>query len=190
MNINDIPSRFDFVPLLWRFERFFSKRKRKGCWEWTGSSMIRGYGSFRVGGRAGASFMAHRVAWVVYRGPIPEGLLVCHHCDNPACVNPDHLFLGTQRENTHDMMNKGRQRFGGKGVVGDRRLTAEDVLAIRLASEAGELRNEAALRFGISVGTVSDITSGKTWKDVGGPIGSRSDRALRTLVRGSRSRDR
>lgn len=75
------------------------------CWEWAGSLNNQGYGQISVGGRPR---LAHRVAWEHMRGEVPAGLLVCHHCDNPQCVRPSHLFLGTHHDNTHDALAKGR----------------------------------------------------------------------------------
>lgn len=90
--------------------RFFALiAKGDGCWTWTGATNRRnGYGYFKRRDRR--QMNTHRVAWEFAHGPIPDGLCVCHHCDNPRCVRPDHLFLGTQRENMQDMKAKGRGR--------------------------------------------------------------------------------
>lgn len=91
--------------------RFWSHVERTSeCWEWVGASANRGtkgrnYGVFWLGGKLEVS---HRVSWVMERGPIPPGMLVCHRCDNPPCVRPDHLFLGTPTDNMQDMIAKGR----------------------------------------------------------------------------------
>lgn len=86
-------------------DRFWQKvRKSDGCWEWTARVSPEGYGEFWDD----RNVRAHRFSWSLVNGPIPDGLMVCHRCDNPRCVRPDHLFLGTNRENIRDMMAKGR----------------------------------------------------------------------------------
>lgn len=107
-------------------ERFESKfDKGDGCWVWKAHKNKNGYGQFGVmlEGRNGymVNRYAHRVSWMLYRGEIPEGLCVCHSCDNPSCVNPDHLFLGTRKDNTQDMINKGRHLEGNRMVSEKRR---------------------------------------------------------------------
>jgi hypothetical protein len=83
-----------------------------GCWEWTAARTAKGYGCFRFGSRGSAR--AHRVAYELFVGPIPDGLLVCHHCDNPSCVNPDHLYVGTQKQNRQDAVLRNRTARGAE----------------------------------------------------------------------------
>lgn len=97
-----------------RFNKFV-REDPNGCWIWIGGKTSDGYGKFYLNG---IKRRAHRVAWVIRNGQIPEGLNVLHNCDNPSCVNPDHLFLGTQIDNIIDMVSKGRNRDRSVGRLG------------------------------------------------------------------------
>jgi HNH endonuclease len=89
-----------------QIERFLSRVVQiDGCWEWTGRKDIYGYGVVDIGQK---SYRAHRIAWIIEHGSMPANVLVCHHCDNPGCPRPDHLFLGTPKDNTIDRVRKGR----------------------------------------------------------------------------------
>jgi hypothetical protein len=151
-------------------QRFWSKVDRSGgpdaCWIWTATPDTCGYGRLNV---AGNWIGAHRLSWTINRGAIPDGLFVCHDCpdgDNPACVNPSHLFLGTVHENNADRDTKGR--LFGKDRSGERngraRLTRHDVEIIRSRRvERGVTRGELAMEFGVSPRTIGDVLNGKTW---------------------------
>jgi len=91
-----------------RFERHTDVRGEQECWEWKGYISRGGYGRFRAGGRSLPAASAHRVAYVLAKGQIPDGMLVMHACDNRRCVNPSHLSIGSYADNNHDMMSKGR----------------------------------------------------------------------------------
>ena len=128
------------------------------CWIWTRSDNGHGYGvmEFKDGDR-----MAHRMAWEILVGPIPEGLDVLHHCDTPACVRPEHLFLGTDKDNVADCIAKGR-----RAPPPTQKLAQEDVDAIRVeyVGRYGQ-RIELAVRFGVSPETIGSIVAGRTWSN-------------------------
>jgi len=147
-------------------QRFWSKVDRKGpdeCWPWSACVDTGGYGLFQVNDRAAK---AHRYAWEITNGPIPEGegfhgTCVCHRCDNPPCCNPEHLFLGTNAENMADRNSKGRQaRLRGESA-GGAKITADIALDIRTSSLSGI---ELAAKYGISRTNVSAIKTGRIWK--------------------------
>lgn len=91
-------------------QRFWAKvKKADGCWLWTGAGSRKGeHGRIGIGGRSEGIALAHRLSWELHHGPVPDGFCVCHRCDNPPCVNPAHLFLGTKGDNNRDMYAKGR----------------------------------------------------------------------------------
>jgi len=161
-------------------EQFWSKvdgsAGASGCWWWTGAKS-RGYGKLgRLENGRLVSLIAHRVSWAIHNGEIPDGMCVCHACDNPSCVNPAHLWLGTNADNTADKVSKGRQSRGeahgrsARTAVPRRgnyvtKLTEEQVLAIRSEARRGNNRQLAA-RYGVSRYTLSDIVTRKSWKHI------------------------
>ena len=147
-------------PLADRFWEKISRNPVTGCWEWQGARAPKGYGMFQVGG--GRARRANRVAWELVRGLIPEGQHVCHRCDNPPCVNPDHLFLGTNLENRRDSVAKGRNARGERS--GHAKLTDVQRAEIAALRDAGVPGSEIASRFGVTRGCVYALTPGKHTK--------------------------
>lgn len=140
--------------------RFWAKvRRTDGCWEWSAARNHRGYGQFKVPmmGTKNQMQQAHRVSWVMHYSDIPAGLHVCHHCDNPACVRPDHLFLGTDADNCADKMRKGRH----VPVRKPRKLTAEQVRQLFALSAEGLSQVAIAARVGCSRQLVSRYQRGE-----------------------------
>ena len=151
--------------------RFWAKvNKTSACWNWKTGKYSAGYGAFSL---HGYNTRAHRFAWELAYGQIPEGLEVCHHCDNPACVRPDHLFLGTQKQNIRDGINKGRiipRRCNPGESNGRAILAADQVQEIkRIYSHKGSKYSrqityrKLAQQFNISRRTIADILKGRTW---------------------------
>ena len=150
-----------------------------GCWEWQGKRNESGYGAFyRLGERR-----SHRFAWVLTNGPIPPGMFVCHHCDNPPCVRPDHLFLGTTQDNIADRMAKLRARghipqrdrvrvpTPRPHMVGIRnphaKLSEAGVIDIRREYAMGGVSVASLARsFGVAKSTIFDIVHRRAWKHV------------------------
>lgn len=140
-----------------RFEEKFLKKGEDECWEWLASKNY-GYGQFRV---FGTIQKAHRISYELYVEEIPNKMSVLHKCDNPFCVNPHHLFLGTQQDNVDDMINKGRKR----NPTGGGKLTERQVLQI--LSETG-LYKEIGKKYGVTDMTVLRIKKGYSWKRITG----------------------
>ena len=132
----------------------------RGCLYWVKGKDKDGYGVFYTNGRV---YKAHRVAFYLSKGD-PTGLCVCHSCDNPSCVNPDHLFLGTVVDNNKDRHSKGRSK--NKPTPGEShnmaKLSNEDVLYIRASLDC--LQKDLAAHYGVAIPTISNIQSNKTWK--------------------------
>ncbi len=142
-------------------ECFWAKvEKTESCWFWKAAKNSWGYGAFTILPQR-RMIGAHRLSYEMHFGIIPGDLQVCHKCDNPACVNPDHLFLGTVLDNRRDCVSKGRQAYGEKN--GRAKLTVQQVREIRASSES--LRS-IAKRYGVSQALISAIRSRKLWGHV------------------------
>lgn len=148
-------------------ECFWSKAEmnpNNGCLEWTGRTHRGGYGAFDVSFPKG-TWNAHRLAYTLTYGAIPDHLFVCHSCDNRKCINPTHLWLGTNEENIQDRHSKGRSKGGsGKGFEHNQsKVTLNDVLFIRTAGLTLEQYKE---KLGLSISAISKIRSGVNYKEV------------------------
>lgn len=164
-----------------KFRTKFQINSSTGCWEWQ-EHLLHGYGNFR-------GIVASRASWILFVGTIPEGLYVLHKCDNPSCVNPKHLFTGTQKENIQDCIRKGRFNAEGKGSPGDRngarlhperlkrgednfkaKLTAKQVAYIRQTYKrlSNNVSNAAdlAAKFGVTKKTILNVATKRFWKHV------------------------
>lgn len=157
--------------------RFWAKVERSsGCWLWCGARTTDGYGSFRF---RGAPRLAHRVAYEMTTGPVPVDLCVCHHCDTPLCVRPEHLFIGTKSDNAQDMWDKGRaggnirrtmlempERRARGERQGSARLTTDAVHEVRKRAAMGDTQACLATAFGVSAATISKVVRRKSWGHV------------------------
>lgn len=138
-----------------------AERSAGGCLEWTGATSKAGYGQVR---RQGKLLYAHRLAWELSRGPIPDGQHVCHRCDNPRCFAIEHLFLGSHLENMKDMVAKGRNGFERRGErSGKAKLTEAEVQRAKARRKAGEALKDIAADLGVHPAHLSRICSGKRW---------------------------
>lgn len=148
------------VPILESFLKTGWDVLQSGCWEWKGRRMG-GYGVL------GHTKLAHRISWEHHRDKIPEGMNVLHHCDNPPCVNPDHLFIGTLGDNNRDRSQKGRTRTS----IGEKRplskLKEGDITAIRSVPEYRGVCARLAEAYGVSLNLIWQIRRRKVWRHVG-----------------------
>jgi hypothetical protein len=129
-----------------------------GCWMWLGRKNYKGYGRMKINNR---HVQAHRFSYEIYIGEIQDGLCVCHKCDNPACVNPNHLFLGTIQENNLDRDKKGRKALGENN--GKSKLTLNDVIEIKRLLDSGFSVAEVSRRFNSKHSTINAVKIGRSW---------------------------
>lgn len=162
------------------FEQRFLEKVAIGdgneCWVWTAATNGVGYGKMSLGLAQGDAYRligAHRASWMIFRGCIPAGQLVLHHCDNPPCVNPDHLFLGGKSENAIDMVRKNRHKAAvrpdtvSRGEANGRaKLNIEQVRVIRSRLAAGETIAHIARVFAVSESLVRAIAQGRLWRGI------------------------
>lgn len=145
-----------------RFWALVDKSDSSGCWVWQGVLKGNGYGGFSItqqGQKKG--WFSHRYAWTIVNGEIPDGLLVCHHCDNRRCCNPAHLFLGTASDNMQDMIQKGRK------VNGRAKLNEQDVVQIRTAYANGNHTMRGLARmYQVDKRTIQKIIHRQAWKNI------------------------
>ncbi len=143
-------------------DRFWSKvAKTDNCWIWLGGKFTTGYGLFKLKGK---NRYAHRIAWEITNGS-PEDAFLCHKCDNRMCVNPGHIFLGTQADNVKDCINKGRRRYTNGSKHGMAKLNEYHIRDIRLRYETGEITQlELATEYCVSFQHISDIINKKKWR--------------------------
>lgn len=155
-----------------RFWRHVAVRGAQECWEWMGAKS-RGYGVLGAGKRGEGLVKAHRVSWELHNGPVPDAMFVCHRCDNPPCVNPGHLFLGTPADNAQDMATKGRHGRWTRPLStargsrqGSARLTESEVRRILAEHRLGLARFAIANIHAVSYSTVQKIVTGESWRHI------------------------
>lgn len=148
--------------LAFRFEAKYVPVTETGCWLWTSNLNGGGYGLLSFGTPPSRKWrLAHRVAYELHRGQIPEGLDVLHKCDVPSCVNPDHLFVGTDKDNIQDCIRKGRWNRPGRRP-GQKKLTDDQIRQIR----SGGSTTRFAKEFGVCLSTIKRVKNGKSFKHI------------------------
>lgn len=157
-----MPNQWEKIDPVERFHSKYFKEPNSGCWLWTSDVDEKGYGRFHHNKKRTP---AHRYSWVLENGPIQEGSIICHKCDTPACVNPHHLFLGTSRDNTRDMISKGRdfrpnQKGDGHGCA---KLSSKDIPSIRLDPRT---HKEIAMEYRVSESAICGVKTGRYWRHI------------------------
>ena len=155
-------------------DRFWAKVETgAGCWTWSGARKQRPWDYGVLGGtkKGEVGQLAHRVSWRLHHGPIPDGMKVLHHCDNPPCVNPEHLFLGSLKDNTQDMLEKGRHSLPIDHSQGEKnpgaKLTEKQVVEMRNRySLGGVTQQQLADHYNVCNALVSFIITRKLWRNI------------------------
>lgn len=155
----------DYETLRKRFETKWKRDPKTGCWIWTASTAGRGYGQIKIPGTRKQMY-AHRLSYELYKGRIAPGKQLLHSCDNPRCVNPDHLSVGSSKDNHTDMKNKGRHLFGERNPTV--RLSEAQVIEIRKLLAAGIVQKRIAVLYGVSQITISRINTRSRWAHLKG----------------------
>ena len=160
---------FPTMPVSERIKMNVVVRPWTGCWEWKGRKE-RGYGRTIIGSRKDGTrktIAAHRLSYETFVGPIPDGMEVCHKCDNPCCVNPDHLFVGTRQDNIDDRESKHRNNPPKGSSNGRAKLSEADVLSARLERAQKNISfQKLADKYGVSKKTIQNAIKGRTWRFV------------------------
>lgn len=148
-----------------RFWKKVNKNGPNGCWVWKSGDNGKGYGKFYVEGSGKVPYQyAHRLSWEMANGAIPDDLWVLHSCDNPTCINPSHLFLGTQTDNMRDAANKGRIKGGARGERNvNCKLSEDAVKRIKAMIDQEVHLKDIAKKFGVSTQAIFLIKSGRSW---------------------------
>ena len=160
-----VQGRFASVPVELRFwEKVCKYKEENACWGWLADKNVHGYGTFDLNGK---SMLAHRVSWILTYGDFPRELCILHHCDNAACVRPNHLFIGTRQDNSDDMFKKHRERHDGlRGKLnGMTKLTKEQVREIRkrYKEDVAISQLDLAQVYSVTQSTIRRAISGETW---------------------------
>ena len=147
-------------------ERIFLRKIKKtsSCWEWYGTKNKSGYGTIHCRKFKQRNILAHRFSWHLYNGGIPDDMCVLHKCDNRGCVNPSHLFLGTQADNVKDMMDKKRNKHPTKERHHFAKINGEIITKMKTMRSNGAIYKDIGEAFGIHLSTARSAIIGKTWR--------------------------
>ena len=148
-------------------ERFWRNvEKTDGCWFWKGTKESNAYGIIQTGGKGAKSVTAHRLSYMMHHGEIPDGYVIMHSCDNPSCVNPDHLSVGTYQENAMDAISKGRHARVAPVGAGNGKAVLNDDKVRYIRASSGVSHVNLAKELGVSISCVRGVRSGRTWRHV------------------------